>query len=439
MLLRARTRKKLSSFRLGIVLIAVVLVAGVLVVNKNSISATLRSGQTFQIHFPRNYKLQPDLSQVKVNFVPVGVVTGVQREPDNSALVTVKVNDGISQKLRTRPTAVIRPTTLLGGNYFVDLIPGGPPGTFSGTIPEKRAKLPVEVGSAAQALQPSALSGGQRSVGDLNQAMKNGAGSALDRLLGDAPGTLKPAGQVLSGLRGNNPRSDLPNLVSGLQSTSSVLTRQQGQLDTVVSNLQATSSALGSDSGALETTLANLPGTLNTTRTGLADLNVTLGKLRDTASTAGPSVAQLNVTLRHLNPVLVQARPFLTDLNGLLVDLRPLVQELVPASQQGTTVLDNLRGPVLDRVDGPVKKFVLSPYKGTGAYSTSTTTQPMYKEAAGAVANLNEVSSLLDSNGYAIAIQVGFGLGSAGGFPVNPQVILDHILSQSRPAPREGR
>lgn len=438
MLLRPKTRK-LTPFQLGIAFIAVVLVAGALVMNKNSISATLRSGQTFQIHFPRNYGLQPDLSQVKVNFVPVGEVTGVQREPDNSALVTVKVNNGIPRKLRTRPTAVIRPTTLLGGNYFVDLIPGGPAGAFSGTIPEKQAKLPVEAGTAAQALQPSALSGAQRSVGALNQAMKNDAGSALDRLLGDAPGTLKPAGQVLSGLRGSNPKTDLPNLVSGLQSTSSVLTRQQGQLDTVVSNLQATSSALGSDSGALETTLANLPGTLNTTRTGLASLNVTLGKLRDTASTAGPSVAQLNTTLRHLNPVLVQARPFLTDLNGLLVDLPPLLQELVPVSQQGTTVLDNLRGPVLNRVNGPVKQFLLSPYKGTGPYATSNTTQPMYKEAGGMVSNLDEVSSLMDSNGYAIAIQVGFGLGSAGGFPVNPQVILDHILSQSASTPREGR
>lgn len=438
MRLRPRIRK-LSPFRLGIALIAVVLVAGVLVINKNYISATLRSGQTFQIHFPRNYQLQPDLSQVKVNFVPVGVVTGVQREPDNSALVTVKVNNGIPQKLRTKPTAVIRPTTLLGGNYFVDLAPGGAPGTFSGTIPTNRAKLPVEAGTAAQALQPSALSGGQRSVGDLNQAMNHDAGSALDRLLGDAPGTLKPGGQVLSGLRGNNPKSDLPNLVSGLESTSSVLNQQQGQLDTVVSNLQATSAALGSNSDALQTTIANLPGTLTTTRTGLADLNVTLGKLRDTASTAGPSVEQLNVTLRHLNPVLVQARPFMTDLNGLLVDLPPLVQELVPASQQGTTALDNLRGPVLNRVTGPVKKFILSPYKGTGPYSTASTTQPMYKEAGGMVSNLDEVSSLMDSNGYAIAIQVGFNLGSAGGFPVNPQVILNHIISESASNPQEGR
>jgi hypothetical protein len=63
----------------------------------------------------------------------------------------------------------------------------------------------------------------------------------------------------------------------------------------------------------------------------------------------------------------------------------------------------------------------------------------MYKELGGAVSNLDRVSSLLDSNGYAIAIQVGFGLGSAGGLPVNPQVLLNEILAQGTPSHQEGR
>lgn len=432
-------RRLLSPFKLGIAFVVVVLAAGCLVFNKNYLIASLRPGQTFQIHFTRNYQLQPDLSQVKVNFVPVGVVTGIRREPDNSALVTVKVNNGVLAKLRRDPTAVIRPTTLLGGNYFVDLIPGGPPGAFSGTIPEKRTQLPTELGSVAQAIQPSALSGMQHSVGDVDQTMRNGAGSALDQLLADAPPTLQAGRQVLSALRGKNPETDLPELVSGLESTSAVLTRRQGQLDSVVANLQSTSAALGNNSAALENTIANLPGTLSTTRTGLNDLGVTLGKLRDTAATAQPTVKQLNTTLRHVNPVLVKARPFVANLNDLTVDLEPLVQELVPASQEGTSALNDLRGPVLDRVNGPIKHFVLSPYQGTGPYATSTTNQPMYKELGGAVSNLDRVSSLLDSNGYAIAIQVGFGLGSAGGLPVNPQVLLNEILAQGTPSHQEGR
>jgi phospholipid/cholesterol/gamma-HCH transport system substrate-binding protein len=431
--------RRLSSFKLGAAFIMAALVAMVLVFNKNYFIATLRSGQTFQIHFARAYRLQPDLSQVKVNFVPVGVVTGVQREPNGSALVTVKVNNGIREKIRTDPTAVIRPTTLLGGNYFVDLLPGGPPGAFSGTIPENHTRLPVELGNVVQALTPSALSGLQHTVGDLNQTMHNGAGTALDQLLADAPKTLQPAGQVLSALRGNNPQTDLPNLVSGLESTAAVLTARQGQLNSVVTNLYSTSSVLASNSDALADTIARLPSTLSTARTGLADLDVTLGKLRDTADSVRPSVEQLNITLQHLNPVLVRAEPFVTGLNGLLVNLQPLVQELVPASQQGTVVLNDLDGPVLDRVNGPIKHFILSPYKGTGPYATSTTEQPMYEELGGAVSNLDRVSSLLDPNGYAIAIQVGFGLGSVAGLPVNPQVLFNHIIGQSAPNPQGGR
>ncbi|MCQ4079209.1 MlaD family protein [Streptomyces sp. RB6PN25] len=433
------TAPRLSPFKLGVVCIVVVLVAGILVLNRNYLSTTLRSGQTFRIHFARDYRLQPDLSQVKVNFVPVGVVTDVQREPDNSALVTVKVDNGITEKIRTDPTAVIRPTTLLGGNYFVDLIPGGAPGAFSGTIPQDHTRLPVELGQVAQALPPPALSGLQHTVGDLDQTLRDGGGTELDKLLADAPGALRPAGQVLSAAQGTHPDTDLTNLVSGLETTASVLTARQGQLDSVVTNLHTTTSVLSDNRDAIARTIADLPSTLNTARTGLQDLDTTLGKLRDTADSARPAVQQLNPTLQHLDPVLVRTAPFVTRLNGLLVDAQPLVQQLVPASQQSTSVLDNLRGPVLDRVNGPIKHFILSPYKGTGPYATSTTDQPMYKELAGAVANLDKTSSLLDANGYAIAIQVGFGLGSAGGLPVNPQVLLDHIIGQSAPNPQEGR
>ena len=57
----------------------------------------------------------------------------------------MEVDKDIPAKLGTAPTATIRPTTLLGGNYFVDLKPGGDPGEFHDVIPVAHTTLPVEL------------------------------------------------------------------------------------------------------------------------------------------------------------------------------------------------------------------------------------------------------------------------------------------------------
>jgi phospholipid/cholesterol/gamma-HCH transport system substrate-binding protein len=425
-------RRRMSPFRLGATAIVVIAVVAAIVMNRNYFLTLVRPGQTFQIHFARDYRLQPDLSVVKVNFVPAGVVTDVVHQSDGTELVTVKVDDDIPAKLRTAPMAVIRPTTLLGGNYFIDLVPGGAPGSFAGTIQLDHTQLPVELNQVAGALQPSAVDGVQHSVSDLDQTLNPNGRAALDRLLADAPAALGPAGQVLSAARGTNPDRDLTNLVGGLESTASVLTAQQGQLDSVVTNLGTTSAVLANGSDALASAIASMPNTLHDTTIGLSDLDTSLVRLRDTSDALRPSVDQLDTALAHLSPVLLTAQPFLNQLNGLLVDAKPLVDSLVPVSQLGTGVLNDINGPVIDRVNGPIKDFILSPYHGTGPYAKSNTDQPMYKELAGAVTNLDKASSLFDPNGYAIAIQAGFGVGTLGGLPVNPQVFLDQILNQGK-------
>ncbi|MGW6356374.1 MlaD family protein [Streptomyces sp. NPDC055092] len=399
-----------------------------------------RSGTTLKIHFPRGYRLQTDLSQVKVNYVPVGVVSSVEAQNDGSAMVSIKVDNDIPAKIRTKPTAVIRPTTLLGGNYFVDLVPGGSRGAFRGTIPPTRTRIPVELDAVTQALQPSALKGLQHSVDNLDGTLKNGGKSALDRLLTDAPDTLEPASKVLAAARGDNPDSDLPNLVKGLQSSSAVLSRKHGQLDSVITNLATTSTVLSENREQLSTTLDQLPSTLDSADKGLKRLDSSLAKLRDTADGLRPSARELNTTLKRLDPTLAKAGPFTSKVNKLLADAEPLVDRLVPVSRQADTVLKDVQGPVLERVNGPIKRFILSPYRGSGAYKNSQSDEPMYVELAGAVTNLNKTASFLDPNGYAIAIQLGFGLGTAGGLPVSPEALLDALTgAQTKNSPQEER
>ncbi|HJQ47068.1 MAG TPA: MlaD family protein [Amycolatopsis sp.] len=430
----------ISAFKLGVALIVLILVAGTALFDKARIMATLKPGDTITVHFTRDYRLEAYQSQVKIAFAPVGLVTGIDKQSDGSELVSLKLDKGTLPKLRSQPTAVIRPTTLLGGSYFVDLQPGGAPGEPSGrTIPVERTKLPVELGQVVNTLQPDALTGLQHSVGDLDQTLRNGGQPAVDQLLADAPNLLEPAGDVLDAARGQNPGSDLPNLVTGLESTSARLSEQQGRLDSIVTNLSSTVGILGADSTQLASTIGGLPGTLRSADAGLQRLDTTLGKLRSTSDDARPVARQLADSLSHLNPVLAKADPFVRQTNTLLDDAEPLVQQLTPVSQQTMDVLGDLRGPVLDRLNGPVRTFLYAPYKGTGEYAQSTSDVPMYQEIAGAVANLDKVSSLFDANGSAIAIQVGFGLGSAGGLPVNLQHFLDQLNQQIQRNHQEGR
>ncbi|WP_338596975.1 MlaD family protein [Saccharopolyspora sp. SCSIO 74807] len=432
-------RSRMSAVRLGTVLIVCTLLAGAALFNKDAIITTLRPGETVQIHFARNYRLQPYFSKVKVSFVPVGVVSDVEEQPDGSAMVSVKIYPGVDRKLKSRPSAQIRPTTLLGGNYFIDLVPGGPPGTFSGTIPTERTGTPVELDKITRTLQPPALDGLRHSVGNLDETLRNGGRDSIDRLLVDAPGTLGPAGEVLDAARGHNPRTDLTGLVQGLETSAAELNRREGQLGSIVDGARDTGKVLGDHSEDLSTAVAGLPETLHSADNGLRRLDTSLGKLRDTADVARPVAGELDDALQELDPVLVKAEPFVSGLNEVLVDAQPAVQGLVPASSGLDATLSDLKGPVLDRINGPVKQFLLNDYKGEGPYANSNTDRPMYEEVAGAVTNLNKVSSHVDENGHTVAIQVGVGAGSVGRAPVNVEAVLDGLFQRLKQYEQGGR
>ncbi len=142
-------------------------------------------------------------------------------------------------------------------------------------------------------------------------------------------------------------------------------------------------------------------------------------------------VRELNTVLATADPVLVKAQPVVSQLRGVLVDARPLVQDLVPAGRQATTVLDDLSGPVLDRVNGPVRQFVLAPYHGTGPYAAASSDKPVYQELAYMFTTLAHSSVLSDRNGATIALQPGVGAGTVGGLPISLEQLLVQLSNQT--------
>jgi len=416
---------KLTTLRLGIVFVTLALVAGVALFQKQAILTTIRPGTTITAEFSAAHRLREYVSEAKIAGVRIGVVKSVHRGKNGLTEVELKVDEDALKSMGSSPSAAIRPATLLGGNYYVEILPGGRRGTFHGTIPLSRTKLPVELDAVAAALPADARKGIRSSVTDLNSTLDKDGASALRDLVSSAPDTLDPMATALAALQGTRPKSDLRKLVGGLESTSRVLSAKQGQLDDIVADLSRTSSILADRSRDMATATARMPSTLTDAQEMLPKLSSTLDTLKATAGAARPSVRELRQVLTSLDPVVEQAVPVVSDLRAVLKDGRPLVSDLLPISSDLTASFGNIRGPVLDRVNGPIMATVLSPWHGTGPYAGGGADRPLYKEVAYMASNLTQ-ANMVDQNGAMVSFFPGVGPGSLSGL----QISLEQLFSQ---------
>lgn len=361
----------------GVVMIVLFAFALFIIYNKEELGTRVTGLFTAKDSISAELAEQPKLrefragSDVKMAGVKVGTVTDISPAGDSHSLVTMQVERSLRDKLGTDPTATVRATLVLGGRYYVDLEPGGAPGRFSDTtIPVQRTGLPVEVDDVLGAVgTPAARAGIQASIGQFDGILRSGGTQALQNLVTTAPATLRPADDVLDGLRGTRPGTDWTDTIVGLHNTADALTRGTDQTATLISTVNKATAALAAGSPALADSVSTMTETLRTTRAGLIDLQPTLDQLTDTAHDFRASARDLGPLFDKLDPAMAHARDLLDDARPLLEDAQPLVERLAPATSKATGVFDDLRGPVLDRINGPIIHQVLSPYKGEGAYA----------------------------------------------------------------------
>jgi phospholipid/cholesterol/gamma-HCH transport system substrate-binding protein len=413
-------KRKLPTAVVALIVFAVVVGALVAAIGKPQLTtwfAQLGGAEVRHVHFAADQFLLEDASKVKIAGVNSGVVDRVHPSPGGGADVTLVVDHEAISKVGDTPSARLRPTTLLSGLFYIEIVPGGDrTADWTEDIPLDRTRLPVEVDDLAERLQPDALEGAKAAVTQLDTTLGEAGGNdALHDLLADAPGTLGPAAGVLESVRGTRPDVDLAGLVTNLQKTSAVLTQKDGQLDGIIATLHDTSRVFADTSRPVADAIRNLPATLDTTNAGLTRLDGSLDRLKDTAGPARPSVQQLDTLLDKIQPVLTDARPLVADLRVALQDVRPLVSDLVPASDGTRQVLDDLSGPVLDRVNGPVKDTVFTGYQGTGPYQATQGDNPFYQELGYMFSGLAKAGAYTDPAGHAVAFHPGAGLGTASG------------------------
>lgn len=425
-----RPRRTWSALTLGKIFVTVAAVAAVTLFQKAELTTMLRSGETIEISFAEAHRLRASVSEVKIAGVEVGVVRSVEREDDGSTTVSVKIDDDVLDTMGTAPSAMIRPTTLLGGNYYVEIVPGGRRGEFTGTIPAERTSLPVELDGLAGVFPEDAREGARTAVRGLDGALDKRGRKALRDLVGSAPGTLRPLGSVLKALQGTDPKSDLARLIAGVESSSRVLSGKQSRVGPLLDDLATTSAVLEARRHDLAGTTATMPGTLDETDAMLDRLDTVLTTLDETSDTIRPSVHELGRLLERADPVLAAARPVVRDLRGVLTDARPLTDDLVPIARDLDATVGNLRGPVLDRVNGPIIDRLTSGWHGTGEYAGGGADRPLYKETAYMFANL-AAANMMDRNGSMISFLPGVGPGSLSGLPFSLEEIFAAMIGST--------
>ena len=416
-----------GTFRAGAIFLVACAVVVVTLAFKNPILISARSGDEVEVMFAQNYGIKGGKSKVKIGGVEVGVVKAVEPTADGGAQATLKIDDEARDLLGSKPAAAIEPLTLLGGEYAVNLEPGGG-GQYDGQpIPAARTSTPVELDRILEALPRDTRTALRGTVDRLDKALRKGGKDGLREVIDTGADVLPPAGRVLTSARGTDPEQDLSVLVDSVASASAVLAEQEDAMTGIVTDLDTTSSVLARESGPLAETLHTLPTTLARTDQGLADLHHTLQKLDTTAEVLKPVARNARVLVDRLSPALGQINPLLDDLDPLLDDAYPATAALPPVVDDVDHLLTTVDGPVLDRVRGPILDKLGHTWRGSGTYKYSggglQADNKMYEEVAYMITNVARASAPHDAQGAILNFQASFGLATVG------PIALDDFLA----------
>lgn len=412
---------RLSLAQKGTIVVVLFVALAVPLGFKAQLMSFFRSGDTLTAEFAESHGVVADRTKVKYAGLEVGVVTDVATTSTGTALVTMKVEDDARAHLGGDPSAEIVPVTVLGGQYSIQLVPGGS-GEVGPSIPLARTRVPVELDKILEAL-PSDTRLALRGVARKGSAAFEQSGGELGGFIDDAPPIMADASRVFQAALGREHSDDLSVTVTNVHKFAHVLAADDVELARLATDMRRTTAVLATQSKPIAQTVEELPGTLEVTNQGMVGLEKTLDKLTEHAADIRPSIAQLDPLLKRLDPVLTDAVPLLRDLRPVLQDADPLVRDLVPTVQQAQRIVSDLRGPVLERVNGPILTKLENTWHGKNEYKNSgggvQADNKFYEEIGYMIANLDRSSMTQDAQGSLLNFQAGVGLGSLAGLSLD--------------------
>ncbi|MFE2429300.1 MlaD family protein [Streptomyces sp. NPDC059373] len=330
---------------------------------------------TFAADFTEAPAVNPGQApKVRIAGVTVGQITKSKIAGKGQARLTFSLETG--HTIYDNARIVLRPTNPLNEMY-AEVDPGGPPGkplTSNSVIPASQTQRPIQPDEVLDHLDTRS----RAALTDLLSTSDVALASAPRNLpagLDSTDATLVQVQPVLDALRKR--RTNISTLVTSLSKISTAVGHDDARLTGLMNATQSTLTVLSKNNGDLESTLKQLPGTTNrlhSAMTGVSGLTKQLDPALTNVSAAAkqlPSTLQkVQRTLNDLGTTVTSADPVVTAADPVLDDLRPLVDDVHTSLGDLEPVAEDL-GPVTKTVVaylGDLQAFI---YNTNGAFSLS--------------------------------------------------------------------
>jgi ABC-type transporter Mla subunit MlaD len=348
---RTRRRKGISTFKAGLIGIALIIVFAYAAYTK--FANPFASKFTVHVMFASANGLTPQ-SLVRIAGVNVGTVTdvapvsgcvfnGVRTKACQAANVTMTIDDS-GLPIHDDATFAIRPRIFLEGNFFVDVHPGSPSAPVVSdehSFPMGQGTEPVQFDQVLSSLQSDTRKNLRVLLKEYGGAVGK-AGPSYNASIKFWLPAYEYTAIVAHDALGIQPH-DLSNWIENGGTVAGALDAHPQNLKNLVTDFNTTANAFARQSVALQSTLVNLPQTLAAAIPAFNALNASFPPLRTLARALIPGVKSTGPMVDASLPFITQLRLLVqpSELHGLTADLAVTVPKLAQLESETIPLMKN--------------------------------------------------------------------------------------------------
>lgn len=356
-------------------------------------------------------------SEVRIGGIRVGEVTAIERGPDATSVVRMRIEDE-GRPVGADATLTVKPRLVLEGNAYLDLSPGTPSApemTAGATIPLARTAVTPQLDQVLGALESptrgalhrgiAGLAAGLGSAGPDPGALAGSGTRGLRRAVKELDGALADITTTTRAFRGDGP-GDLPRAVRGTGDVVAQLATDPRALADSVTNFNRVFAALADEQRALRASISGFARVLRRTPASLRAIDGALPTLTRTARALEPVLDAAPGPLRSANAVLdeVDRLSRRAELPALLDRLDPVTATL-PGLERRLQSLFGYTDEVTSCLVSNVVP-VLNSKLEDGKHSTG---DPVWLDLLHSFTGFTSASTSFDGNGGTFRAGLAFG------------------------------
>lgn len=253
--------------------------------------------------------------EVRLFGAPAGSVKSLELTDWGTAMVTVKLDDGVPAP-RADAAVAVSPADLLG-SYYLSYSPGAGPQALDGAIPVSRTSNLARFTDLLKAFGPlKSRAGLQALLVELSIGLEK-RGVDLNRASVELRPALAATDQLMHELASQN--ASLRSLIDDSGRVARQLAHHDHDLDGMLASLAQTLRATTGHSAALDRGLQR-------SAPAVAQLRETAGRLASAAVAARPLASALGSVAPGLTHAMVGLGPFLTQARQASIQVRPTLR-----------------------------------------------------------------------------------------------------------------